>query len=102
MAISDTATLAESFRRLFPNMDQDEALAQLLLERAQRNLVRYETAARRFGAQYEQEFDQFREMVLSSDVDEKTEQDYFDWELAVTGISDMQDEIARLRMLLSQ
>lgn len=64
--------------------------------------MRYETAARRFGAQYEQEFDQFREMVLSSDVDEKTEQDYFDWELAVTGISDMQDEIARLRMLLSQ
>jgi uncharacterized small protein (DUF1192 family) len=27
------------------------------------------------------------------------EQDYFDWELAVTGIADMQEEIKRLKAL---
>ena len=100
MAISDTTILAESFERLFPNIDRDVALAQLLLERAQRNLVRYETAARRYVVQYGQDFDQFREMALSSDPDAETEQDYFDWELAITGISDMQDELVRLRTLL--
>ena len=48
---------------------------------------------------YGQDFDTFRQAVLSLDLDEATEQDYFDWELAVTGLADMQDEIARLREL---
>ena len=100
MAMTDTVDLMESMRRLFPNLDSDAALAELLLERAQRNLVRYQADSRRFSPKYGQDFDSFRQVILTSEPDESQEQDYFDWELAVTGVVDMQDEIARLSSML--
>jgi len=52
-----------------------------------------------FQKKYEKDFETFRKMILASKPDSITEQDYFDWELAVTGIADMQDEIKRLKAL---
>ena len=68
----------------------------LLLEQAQKNLIKYETIVRRFEAKYGQNFEAFRRNVLSSDPSFEVEQDYFDWELAVTGLADMEEEIRRL------
>jgi hypothetical protein len=53
-------------------------------------------------AQYDQSFETFREMILHSQPSFEIEQDYFDWELAVTGMADMEEEIARLRALSQQ
>ena len=72
---------------------------ELLLERAQKNIIKYQTAAREFETKYSQNFETFRKKILSSKPDSATEQDYFDWELAVTGIADMKDEIKRLKAL---
>lgn len=100
MAMTKSVDLIESMQRLFPRRDQDDAIAELLLERAQRYLVRYQSNARGFSDKYGLNFDSFREAVLSSEPDEATEQDYFDWELTVTGSIDMQDEIVRLCRLI--
>jgi hypothetical protein len=89
--------LDTSIRRLFPNLSPEEAIAELLFERAQKNLIKYQTMNRQFQAKYQKEFDAFRSIVLSSEPSFEVEQDYFDWELAVTGISDMEAEIKRLR-----
>jgi hypothetical protein len=35
--------------------------------------------------------------VLHSEPTFEVEQDYFDWELAVTGVADMKEEIERLK-----
>ena len=67
------------------------------LERAQRNQIKYQVTARQFEAKYGQPFEAFRQRVLTSEPAFQVEQDYFDWELAVTGIADMQAEIQRLR-----
>lgn len=42
MAMTETVDLMESMRRLFPNVGSDAALAEILLERDQRKLVRYQ------------------------------------------------------------
>ena len=97
MSVSATAILEDSARRLFPNQSLDQALAELLLERAQKNLIKYQAMSRRFEAKYHQDFDTFRQQVLGSEPTTEIEQDYFDWELAVTGIADMTEEINRLR-----
>jgi len=55
--------------------------------------------ARQFMAKYGQDFELFRKKVLSGQPDSVTEQDYFDWELAMTGIVNMQAEIKRLKAL---
>jgi hypothetical protein len=37
--------------------------------------------------------------MLAAKLNSSAEQDYFDWELAATGIEDMQDEIKKLKPL---
>ena len=96
MNVSTTALLESSARRLFPDLSLDQVLAELLLERARKNLIRYQAMARRFEAKYSQPFAVFRNSVLNSALSSEIEQDYFDWELAVTGIEDMQQEIKHL------
>jgi len=93
--------IESSAKRLFPNLQPEQAIAELLLERAQKNLIKYQTAAREFETRYAQTFETFRKMILSSKPDSVTEQDYFDWELTATGIADMQNEIQRLEEINS-
>lgn len=101
MAI-DAARLASSAQRLFPDRDMDAVMVELLLEKAQKNLVKYRVMAHQLQAKYDADFDAFRERVLASQPAYEVEQDYFDWELAVTGISDMEAEIELLRHLRDQ
>lgn len=77
-------------------------MAELLLERAQKNLIKYQATSQQFKAKYEQDFETFRQIILSSEPSFEVEQDYFDWEAAVTGAADMQKEIARLEDLAAQ
>jgi hypothetical protein len=92
----DSTTLQGSIQRLFPELDADEVLVKLLLERARKNLIKYRTMARDFETKYSADFETFRHRTLGSEPAFEAEQDYFDWEMAVTGIDDMQEEIARL------
>jgi len=96
------AIVADSAKRLFPGLSKDEALASLLLERAQRNLIKYQAQARQFEAKYQQPFEIFRQSIVNGEPDLDEEQDYFDWELAVTGAEDMKLEIDRLSGLVEQ
>jgi hypothetical protein len=92
-----SARIESSARRLFPDKSLEQAMMSLLLERAQKNLIKYQTIAREYQKKYDTNFDSFRIDVLNSEPSFEVEQDYFDWELAVTGIADMEDEIGRLR-----
>ncbi len=61
-----------------------------------------EVSARQFEAKYKQGFETFRQTILSAEPPFEVEQDYFDWELAVTGAADMEEEINRLKNLFRQ
>ncbi|MBU0510072.1 MAG: hypothetical protein KKD28_12405 [Chloroflexi bacterium] len=94
----NTATILEtSAQRLFPDWSSEQILAELLLERVKKKLIRYQTMARQFESKYGQQFDTFRQEILDTEPEFDVEQDYFDWELAVTGASDMKEEIKRLQ-----
>lgn len=94
--------LRDSAQRLFPDLGFDQILAQLLLERAQKNLIKYRTVIRNFETEYGVDFPTFRQRVLAEQPAFEVEQDYFDWELAVTAVMDMEDEIKRLRRVAPQ
>lgn len=97
MGINATAVVEASARRLFPNLSLEQVLAALLLEQAQKNLIKYKTMNHQLEVKYGQAFETFRQKILNSEPSFEEEQDYFDWELAVTGIADMEEEITRLR-----
>ncbi|GJQ53088.1 MAG: hypothetical protein HKUEN02_19350 [Anaerolineaceae bacterium] len=92
-------TIESSAKRLFPNLSPEQAIVELLLEHAQRNLIKYQAMSRDFEKKYERDFETFRKKILTSKPKSEAEQDYFDWELAVTGIADMRAEIKRLKAL---
>ena len=96
------AIVADSAKRLFPGLSKNEALASLLLERAQRNLIKYQSQGRQYESKYGRPFEAFRQTVIGGEPGSEQEQDYFDWELAVTGAEDMKLEIDRLSELLDQ
>jgi hypothetical protein len=91
-----------SVQRLFPNASLDQVMVELLLERAQKNLIKYQTMIRQFETKYGKDFEKFREEISRATPPFEKEQDYFDWELAVSGINDMGEEIERLRTLSQQ
>lgn len=95
-----TATVQASARRLFPNLSLDRIWAQLLMEQAQKKLIKYRTMTRQFEAKYGQDFSAFRQKILASEPTFEVEQDYFDWEMAVTGMNDMAEEINHLSGLV--
>jgi hypothetical protein len=78
---------------------RSEALAALLLDEARRNLVKYRAMDRRFQQKYQTTFAEFRQKVVGADTSFEEEQDYFDWELAITGIGEMEEEIRSLETL---
>jgi hypothetical protein len=92
-------TVEASARRLFPNLSLEQIMAELLLERAQKNLIKYQAALRQFEAKYPQGFEVLRATINSAEISAEAEQDYFDWELAFTGVADMREEIERLKVL---
>jgi hypothetical protein len=92
-------TVQASARRLFPNLSLDQIMAELLLERAQKNLIKYQAALRHFEAKYPQGFEAVQTAVGGGEISTEMEQDYFDWELAVTGVDDMREEVDRLKSL---
>ena len=93
-------TLSSSAQRLFPTVPLETVLAQLLLEHAQKNLIRYQSMVHQFEAKYGQKFDSFRQQILATSPDFATEQDYFDWEMAITAAADMTAEIVRLKAIV--
>ncbi len=95
------STIRSSAKRLFPGINPEKAFAELLLDRTQKNLIKYQVLARRFETKYQQDFPNFRNDILKSEPDSEPEQDYFDWEMAITGIADMTAEIDNLRKLIA-
>jgi hypothetical protein len=93
------STVEASAHRLFPNLSLDQVMVELLLERAQKNLIKYQSVVRQFETRYPQGFDAMRDAVIRDTATAAGEQDYFDWELAVSGVGDMTEEIERLKSL---
>ena len=100
MSVDTMSIVQASARRLFPNLNLEQVLAELLLERARKNLIKYRTMVRQFESRYDQGFTAFRQEILNSEPAFEVEQDYFDWEMAVTGVTDMEEEIRRLQVLV--
>ncbi|RMF35064.1 MAG: hypothetical protein D6759_05125 [Chloroflexi bacterium] len=94
--VLDRAHLEAMLVRLVPGQTPEKALARLLLEEAQRRLIRYRKMDRDFRQKYQVPFETFRERMLEMALSFEEEQDYFDWEMAVTGIEEMLKAIEEL------
>lgn len=84
--------LADLIKRL-AEKEPSETLAEADINsevKRVRTWLRYESLAKEYEKKYRCTFEEFRQLVLRGEPNEEQEKDYFDWELAVTGIQDMQ------------
>ena len=79
----------------------EENLVKLLMGLV-RNLLQYQAMERRFREKYQTTFEQFRSEKLGTEMSFEVEQDYFDWELAVTGVEEVREKLERLETVVQR
>lgn len=96
MAVTIEPTLIESIKTLESGLRPNEGIKKLLIEKARNELIKYNLISRNFEEKYQMSFHEFKDSELMKKPSEDIEQDYFDWEMAVTISDDMRQEIKRL------
>jgi hypothetical protein len=92
--------LESSLERLEPTGDYNQSLARVLLAHARRDLAKYDLMIRNFEKKYDMSFTEFLNSDLMKEPAFEVEQDFFDWDMAVTGLGDMRQEIQLLEALI--
>jgi hypothetical protein len=91
--------LESSLERLEPTGDYNQSLAKVLLAHARRNLAKYNLMIKNFEKKYGMSFAEFSDSDLMKEPAFEVEQDFFDWDMAITGLEDMRQEIQLLEAL---
>jgi len=81
-----------------PAASDEVSIRQILANEIRRRLNRYELIDRRFRHKYEMRFEEFRGrgVVEEQGYSFEIEADYCDWEMAVTGIVTLREQLAAL------
>jgi hypothetical protein len=95
-----TASTIEIARRLVPATSADMSIRQILASEIRRRLNRYELIDHRFRNKYGMSFEEFRDrhIVEEQGYSFEVESDYCDWEMAVTGLVSLREQLATLNV----
>ncbi len=80
--------------------DINKGIANLLLIKERRDLIKYELMCKNFKKKYECDLTSFKKKVTEEKLGYKEEQDFFDWDMAITGIIDIKEKINSLEGLM--
>lgn len=73
-----------------------EGLKEILSQEINRKIKKYLLTINYFENKYGVDFDRFEEMNKDSRMDYETEKNYLDWDMAVTVIEDLKEELIQL------
>ena len=92
------ARTIEIARQLVPATSADVSVREILASEIRRRMNRYELTDRRFRHKYGMRFEEFRDqrVVEKQGYSFEVESDYCDWEMAVTGLAALREQLARL------
>jgi hypothetical protein len=92
-----TSTL-EIARQLAPAANAEISVRQILANEIRRRMNRYELTDRCFHRKYGMSFYEFRDqrIVEKQGYGFEVESDYCDWEMAVTGLAALKDQLAQV------
>lgn len=88
--------LQASSKLLEPSVQPEEAIVNLLLDKARRSYLKYQLLDRRLREKYGMSFQEVSKTKLMQNPSVEVEQDFFDWDMATTGRTDMKEEIQKL------
>lgn len=86
--------LEQGIKHIYPNITPEESLEKIVLSEIKRKLLSFEVIDKQYKRKYEMEFEEFFKNTIEDkkpSFDE--EEDYFNWEMAVTGIKELTKEL---------
>jgi hypothetical protein len=95
-------TLQEIVTSLESTPDVNVGLARLLERQLDRELTIYEQIDEAYRKQYGMSFEEFYHSPLMQQPSFQVEQDYFDWEMAVTLIKVLRSQMAKVKKFIGK
>ena len=77
-----------------------KVLLLYMLEKARRTYLKYKIINELLQSKYNMQFDEFSKSKFMEEPSFEVEQDFFDWDMAITGMGDMVSEIKHLESML--
>ena len=88
--------LIQKIQKITAKENLEEGVKELLVVRARSELIKYDTIVREFERKYKMNFEAFKKNKDLQHLPPDAEQDYFDWEFAVTMTDDLREELETL------
>ncbi|MGQ9629716.1 MAG: hypothetical protein ACUVXI_05275 [bacterium] len=95
------SSLLSKLSRFEPSGDVNIGLAKLLLAASKRELTKYKIMDGEFSRKYKMSFWDFKASFMRDPTFE-VEQNYFDWELAITRVEEIEAEIKEIKRYLPE
>jgi hypothetical protein len=74
----------------------EESLKEILKNEIQRNLKKHMLMIKHFERKYNMDFETFEQKRVTKDSPHELERDYFEWDMAITLIEDLEEELTQL------
>ena len=86
--------------KIEPERSLDRSILRLLEREVVKRITKYQLMIHGFKNKYRVTFDEFEKRIKESKPAFAEEQDYYDWDMAITANEDMEQELRRVRMHL--
>ena len=90
--------LLNTIGKIEPEHSFDRSILRLLEKEVVRKIIKYRFIIHGFEKKYCTTFDKFEMMIKESKPAFAEEQDYYDWDMAVTALEDMEQELQKVRI----
>lgn len=91
-----------SIGKIEPERSIDRSILRLLESEVIRRITKYQLMIHGFEKKYGISFDEFEKTIRESKPAFAEEQDYYDWDMAITAKEDMGQELKKVRMHLEK
>ena len=75
----------------------EESLNEILRNEIQRKIKKHRLMITHFERKYNMDFDNFEEKRVTKEMPYEIERDYFEWDMAITLIEDLEEELSQLK-----
>jgi len=90
--------LLNTIGKIEPEHSLDRSILRLLEKEVVRKITKYRFIIHGFEKKYCTTFDKFEMRIRESKPAFAEEQDYYDWDMAVTALEDMEQELQKVRI----
>ncbi len=100
MSISNNVVLSEKVQKELVNITQKGDIVDAIKELINRELIRkknkYIFMVKNFEKKYNMKFENFEKVYKDREMNYEIERDYFDWDMSVTVLEDIEEEIKEM------